>query len=112
MHKSFSTPHGGGGPGSGPIGVVERLVPYLPVPMINIVNGGSHSDAPIAFQEFMVVPIGAESFSLALQMGTETFHYLKSVLKKKGLNTAVGDEGGFAPNLRSNAEAVEVTLNH
>ena len=82
----------------------------LPIPMMNILNGGSHADNNVDIQEFMVVPIGAESFSLALQMGTETFHYLKSVLKKKGLNTAVGDEGGFAPNLRSNAEAVEVIL--
>lgn len=82
----------------------------LPIPMMNILNGGSHADNNVDIQEFMVFPIGAESFSAALQMGVETFHHLKSVLKKKGLNTAVGDEGGFAPNLRSNAEAVEVIL--
>tara|TARA_B100001123_G_C15317666_1_gene1026733 strand:- start:1853 stop:3133 length:1281 start_codon:yes stop_codon:yes gene_type:complete len=82
----------------------------LPIPMMNILNGGSHADNNVDIQEFMVFPIGAESFSHALQMGTETFHHLKSVLKQKGLNTAVGDEGGFAPNLRSNAEAVEVIL--
>ncbi|MEA1880873.1 MAG: phosphopyruvate hydratase [Candidatus Marinimicrobia bacterium] len=82
----------------------------LPIPMMNILNGGSHADNNVEIQEFMVFPIGAESFSSALQMGVETFHHLKSVLKKKGLNTAVGDEGGFAPNLRSNAEAVEVIL--
>ena len=82
----------------------------LPIPMMNILNGGSHADNNVDIQEFMVFPIGAESFSHALQMGTETFHHLKSVLKKKGLNTAVGDEGGFAPNLRSNAEAVEIIL--
>ena len=82
----------------------------LPIPMMNILNGGSHADNNVDIQEFMVFPIGADSFSAALQMGVETFHHLKSVLKKKGLNTAVGDEGGFAPNLRSNAEAVEVIL--
>lgn len=82
----------------------------LPIPMMNILNGGSHADNNVDIQEFMVFPIGAESFSHALQMGTETFHHLKSVLKQKVLNTAVGDEGGFAPNLRSNAEAVEVIL--
>ena len=82
----------------------------LPIPMMNILNGGSHADNNVDIQEFMVFPIGAKSFSHALQMGTETFHHLKSVLKKKGLNTAVGDEGGFAPNLRSNVEAVEVIL--
>ena len=82
----------------------------LPIPMMNILNGGSHADNNVDIQEFMVFPIGAESFSHALQMGTETFHHLKFVLKQKGLNTAVGDEGGFAPNLRSNVEAVEVIL--
>ena len=82
----------------------------LPIPMMNILNGGCHADNNVDIQEFMVLPIGAESFSEALRMGTETFHHLKSVLKQKGLNTAVGDEGGFAPNLRSNAEAVEVIL--
>ncbi len=80
----------------------------LPIPMINILNGGCHADNNVDIQEFMVFPIGAESFSHALQMGTEIFHHLKSVLKYNGLNTAVGDEGGFAPNLRSNEEALEV----
>ena len=82
----------------------------LPIPMMNILNGGSHADNNVDIQEFMVFPIGAESFSKALQMGTEIFHKLKSVLKGKGLNTAVGDEGGFAPNLKSNEEAIEVIL--
>ncbi len=82
----------------------------LPAPMMNILNGGSHADNNVDIQEFMIFPLGASSFSEALQMGTETFHHLKSVLKKKGLNTAVGDEGGFAPDLRSNEEAVEVIL--
>ena len=82
----------------------------LPIPMMNILNGGCHADNNVDIQEFMVLPIGAESFSEALRMGTETFHHLKSVLKQKGLNTAVGDEGGFSPNLRSNAEAIEVIL--
>ena len=82
----------------------------LPIPMMNILNGGCHADNNVDIQEFMVLPIGAESFSEALRMGTETFHHLKSVLKQKGLNTAVGDEGGFSPNLRSNAEAVEAML--
>ena len=82
----------------------------LPAPMMNILNGGSHADNNVDIQEFMIFPLGAHSFSEALQMGTETFHHLKSVLKKKGLNTAVGDEGGFAPNLRSNEEAVEIIL--
>ncbi len=82
----------------------------LPAPMMNILNGGSHADNNVDIQEFMVFPLGAASFSEALQMGVETFHHLKSVLKKKGLNTSVGDEGGFAPNLRSNEEAIEVIL--
>jgi enolase len=82
----------------------------LPVPMMNILNGGSHADNNVDFQEFMVMPVGAPNFSEALRMGAETFHSLKSVLKKKGYNTAVGDEGGFAPNLKSNDEAVEVIL--
>ncbi|MGB0789101.1 MAG: phosphopyruvate hydratase, partial [Marinirhabdus sp.] len=69
----------------------------LPVPMMNIINGGSHSDAPIAFQEFMVMPVGAKTFTEALQMGSEIFHHLKKVLHGRGLSTAVGDEGGFAP---------------
>jgi enolase len=82
----------------------------LPVPMMNILNGGSHADNNVDFQEFMIMPVGASSFSEALRMGAEVFHALKSVLKKKGYNTAVGDEGGFAPNLKSNDEAVEVIL--
>ena len=82
----------------------------LPIPMMNILNGGSHADNSIDFQEFMIMPIGAESFSQALQMGTEVFHHLKSVLKKQGYSTNVGDEGGFAPNLKSNEEAIEVVL--
>ena len=76
----------------------------LPVPMMNIINGGSHSDAPIAFQEFMIRPIGAESFSDGIRMGAEIFHHLKSILKGKGLTTSVGDEGGFAPNLSGGTE--------
>ncbi|MDB4315977.1 phosphopyruvate hydratase [Cyclobacteriaceae bacterium] len=76
----------------------------LPVPMMNIINGGSHSDAPIAFQEFMIRPIGASSFSEALRMGAEIFHHLKSILKSKGLSTAVGDEGGFAPSFVGGTE--------
>ena len=76
----------------------------LPVPMMNIINGGSHSDAPIAFQEFMIRPIAASSFSEALRMGAETFHHLKSILKSKGLSTAVGDEGGFAPSFAGGTE--------
>lgn len=82
----------------------------LPVPMMNILNGGSHADNAIDFQEFMVMPTGASSFSEALRMGTQIFHHLKSVLKSKGLSTNVGDEGGFAPNIRSNVEAIEVVL--
>ena len=79
----------------------------LPVPMMNVLNGGSHSDAPIDVQEFMVMPVGASSFSEALRMGCEIFHALKTVLKDQGLSTAVGDEGGFAPNLASNEAALE-----
>jgi enolase len=82
----------------------------LPVPMMNILNGGEHSDAPIDIQEFMVMPLGAESFSQALQMGTEVFHALKDLLKADGYNTAVGDEGGFAPSLPNNEAAVEYIL--
>jgi len=82
----------------------------LPVPMMNILNGGKHADNNVDFQEFMIAPFGAPRFSEALRMGVETFHSLKSVLHKKGYNTAVGDEGGFAPNLRSNDEAIEVIL--
>ena len=82
----------------------------LPVPMMNIVNGGAHADNNVDIQEFMILPAGAASFTEALRMGVETFHALKGVLKKKGLQTAVGDEGGFAPNLRSNEEAMESIL--
>ena len=82
----------------------------LPVPMMNIINGGSHSDAPIAFQEFMVMPIGAESFTHAMQMGSEIFHHLKKVLHRRGLSTAVGDEGGFAPTLDGTEDALETIL--
>ncbi len=82
----------------------------LPVPMMNILNGGSHADNKIDIQEFMVMPFGAETFSQGLQMGTEIFHTLKAVLKQKGHSTNVGDEGGFAPNLGSNEEAIEVVL--
>ncbi|WP_124980082.1 phosphopyruvate hydratase [Nonlabens xiamenensis] len=82
----------------------------LPVPMMNIINGGSHSDAPIAFQEFMVMPVEAESFSQALQMGTEIFHHLKKVLHDRGLSTAVGDEGGFAPTLDGTEDALDTIL--
>ena len=80
----------------------------MPMPMMNIINGGSHADNSVDIQEFMIMPFGAKSFSNALQMGTEIFHHLKDVLKKKGLTTSVGDEGGFAPNLKSNEEALEV----
>ena len=82
----------------------------LPVPMMNLLNGGSHADNKIDIQEFMVMPVGAETFSDGLRMGTEVFHALKTVLKKKGHSTNVGDEGGFAPNLSSNDEAIEVVL--
>lgn len=82
----------------------------LPIPMMNILNGGSHADNSIDFQEFMVMPVGAETFSQALQMGAEVFHNLKAVLKSKGYSTNVGDEGGFAPNLGSNEQAIEVIL--
>ena len=82
----------------------------LPVPMMNILNGGKHADNNVDFQEFMIMPVGAPNFAEALRMGSETFHTLKGVLKKKGYNTSVGDEGGFAPNLKSNEEAIEVIL--
>ncbi len=82
----------------------------LPVPMMNILNGGAHADNSIDFQEFMVMPIGAASFSESLRMGTEVFHHLKAVLKKKGLSTNVGDEGGFAPNIKSNEEAIQCVM--
>jgi enolase len=82
----------------------------LPVPMMNILNGGAHADSNVDFQEFMAMPVGAETFSDALQWGAEVFHTLKSVLKKRGYNTAVGDEGGFAPSLKANVEAIELIL--
>src|SRR5882762_9222959 len=82
----------------------------LPVPMMNIINGGAHADNNVDFQEFMIVPVGAGRFSEALRMGAEIFHALKSVLKKKGYATSVGDEGGFAPNLKSNEEAIETII--
>ncbi|MCC6418180.1 MAG: phosphopyruvate hydratase [Gemmataceae bacterium] len=81
---------------------------YLPVPLMNILNGGKHADNNVDFQEFMIVPLGTDSFREALRMGAEVFHHLKNVLKERGLNTAVGDEGGFAPNLKSTDEAFEV----
>ena len=82
----------------------------LPMPMMNILNGGAHADNNVDFQEFMVMPVGAPSFSEALRWGVEVFHTLKGVLKKRGYNTAVGDEGGFAPSVKSNVEAIEVVL--
>ncbi len=82
----------------------------LPVPMMNIINGGSHADNSIDFQEFMIMPVGAEFFSEGLRMGVEVFHHLKNVLKKKGYSTNVGDEGGFAPDIKSNEEAIETVL--
>jgi enolase len=88
----------------------ERGGVTLPVPMMNILNGGAHADNSVDFQEFMAMPVGATSFSEALRMGVEVFHNLKAVLHKRGYSTAVGDEGGFAPNLKSNEEAVEVIL--
>jgi len=82
----------------------------LPVPMMNILNGGAHADNNVDFQEFMIMPVGAASFSEALRWGAETFHTLKNVLKKRGYNTSVGDEGGFAPSLKSNVEAIELVV--
>ncbi len=82
----------------------------LPVPLMNIINGGSHSDSPISFQEFMIVPIGAKSFTNALQIGNEVFHNLKSILKSRGLSTAVGDEGGFAPELKGTEDAINTII--
>jgi len=90
------------------IGGVNARV--LPVPMMNVINGGAHADNSVDLQEFMIAPVGASKFSEALRMGAETFHNLKAVLKKRGYSTAVGDEGGFAPNLKSNEEALEVLM--
>jgi len=93
------------------IGEITGKTPVLlPTPMMNILNGGQHADNSVDFQEFMILPVGAESFSEALRMGTEVFHHLKKVLHAKGYSTSVGDEGGFAPNLKSNHEAVEIIL--
>jgi len=88
-------------------GIAARL---LPVPMMNVLNGGVHADNTVDFQEFMIMPVGAETFSQALRMGVETFHTLKKVLKERGYSTSVGDEGGFAPSLKSNVEAIELIL--
>src|SRR5271165_81242 len=88
-------------------GIAARV---LPVPMINVINGGAHADSSVDMQEFMLAPVGATNFAEALRMGVETFHTLKTVLKKRGYSTAVGDEGGFAPSLKSNEEALEVLL--
>ena len=82
----------------------------MPVPMMNVLNGGMHADNTVDFQEFMIMPVGASDFPSALQMGVEIFHQLKAVLKKQGLNTAVGDEGGFAPDLRSNRQALDILV--
>lgn len=90
------------------IGGVDARV--MPVPMMNILNGGNHADNNVDLQEFMIMPVGAESFAEALRIGAEVFHSLKSILRERGLSTAVGDEGGFAPNLNSNEEALEVIL--
>ena len=82
----------------------------LPVPMMNVLNGGVHADNRVDFQEFMIVPVGARTFAEALRMGSEVFHHLKQTLHDKGLSTAVGDEGGFAPDLHSNEEALEMLV--
>ena len=88
----------------------EEIIPSLPIPMMNILNGGAHADNPIDFQEFMIQPRGFSSFSESLRAGIEIFHTLKTILRSKGLNTAVGDEGGFAPNLKSPEEALELIM--
>jgi enolase len=90
------------------VGGVDAVT--LPVPMLNIINGGAHADNNLDLQEFMIMPVGADSFSEGIRMGTEVFHHLKSILKRMGLTTAVGDEGGFAPNLTSNRKAIEIIL--
>src|SRR6202049_780980 len=87
-----------------------RSANLLPVPMMNILNGGAHADNSVDFQEFMVMPIGAPSFSEALRWGVEVFHALKAALKKRGYSTAVGDEGGFAPSCKSNEEAIQIVV--
>ena len=86
------------------------MLRHLPVPMMNILNGGAHADNKIDFQEFMVMPVGASTFSEGLRWGVEIFHNLKAVLKSKGYSTNVGDEGGFAPDIQSNEEAIETVL--
>ena len=91
--------------------LLQQGDPILPVPMMNIINGGSHADNSIDIQEFMIFPLGAESFSQSIQMGVEVFHNLKSILQLNGHHTSIGDEGGFAPNLSSNEEAIEVIIN-
>ena len=88
----------------------QEIIPSLPIPMMNILNGGAHADNPIDFQEFMIQPKGFNSFSESLRAGIEIFHTLKNILKSKGLNTAVGDEGGFAPNLKSPEEALDLIM--
>jgi enolase len=103
LYRHIASLYGGGESGSAP-----KL--SLPVPMMNILNGGAHADSSVDFQEFMVMPVGASSFSEALRAGAEIFHALRGILKGRGQATGVGDEGGFAPNLRSNQEAVEVVL--
>jgi len=90
--------------------LADHRAPVLPVPMMNIINGGAHADNNVDFQEFMILPVGASSFSESLRAGTEIFHALKSVLKAQGLSTAVGDEGGFAPDFRSNIEALDTIV--
>jgi enolase len=90
--------------------LAQGRTPVLPVPMMNIINGGAHADNNVDLQEFMVLPVGFDSFAESLRAGTEIFHALKSVLKSRGLSTAVGDEGGFAPDLRSNSEALDTIL--
>ena len=109
---SLATAHAAASHGNKPLyghlGGDEARV--LPVPMMNVVNGGAHADNNVDLQEFMVMPIGAPSFSEALRWGVETYHALKSLLHKRGLSTAVGDEGGFAPNLRSNEEAIAILV--
>ena len=89
---------------------LTKSKPTLPVPMMNIINGGAHADNELDIQEFMIIPAGADSFSHALRMGAEVFHSLKKELNRKGYHTGIGDEGGFAPNLKSNEEALELIL--
>jgi enolase len=106
----MAAPGGGAARGKPLYGTSATRRVTLPVPMMNILNGGAHADNNVDFQEFMIVPLGFRRFSDALRAGAEVFHTLKGVLGAKGLSTAVGDEGGFAPNLRSNVEAIELIL--